>query len=151
MPRGAFWAEHRKGDTEGTQKCTHCKVSYPLTEFFVSSNWCKTCINALNRRNHAKRRLQVHAGYGGKCVCCGETESKFLTIDNIAGNGGEFHRKYGSGIWSWLRGQGFPAGWQLLCMNCNFAKGMYGTCPHWDTVETTRETGLRPEDIVQYR
>jgi hypothetical protein len=35
-----------------------------------------------------------------------------------------------SNISVWLVQHNFPTGFQILCMNCNFAKGKLGTCPH---------------------
>jgi len=33
-------------------------------------------------------------------------------------------------LYSWLKKNNFPKGFQVLCMNCNFAKGKLGKCPH---------------------
>lgn len=71
------------------------------------------------------------------CKCCGEKEIKFLSVDHING-GGNKHRKElkfskdGSGgdIYRWLIKNNYPKGFQILCHNCNMAKGFYGTCPH---------------------
>lgn len=30
----------------------------------------------------------------------------------------------------WIKRNGFPAGFRVLCLNCNFARGIYGRCPH---------------------
>lgn len=66
------------------------------------------------------------------CACCGESEYAFLTMDHIDGGGNE-HRKetgWGHGAYIWLAKNKYPEGFQVLCMNCNFAKGKLGTCPH---------------------
>lgn len=70
--------------------------------------------------------------YGGKCACCGETEPMFLTFDHI-NNDGHIERKS-------LRESGANLvrrieltdreDIQVLCYNCNCAKGHYGVCPH---------------------
>ena len=74
--------------------------------------------------------------YGGMCACCGETEPKFLSIDHINNDGYERRKngeQCGAALYRWLRDQGWPKDdYQLLCMNCNFAKGHFGTCPHKD-------------------
>jgi hypothetical protein len=31
--------------------------------------------------------MEMLSAYGGKCVCCGESEYKFLAIDHINGGG----------------------------------------------------------------
>ncbi len=75
--------------------------------------------------------------YGGKCTCCGETEYKFLAFDHINNNGGEMrknksHPENGLPLYKWLVKNNFPSEFQLLCHNCNNAKGFYGSCPHQD-------------------
>lgn len=70
-----------------------------------------------------------------RCMCCGETTLEFLTIDHING-GGNIHRKSeknSTNIYQWLKTNGYPEGFQTLCMNCNWAKGVYGLCPHQKT------------------
>ena len=84
-------------------------------------------------------RQEVLDHYGNKCACCGETMPEFLSIDHIHG-GGNGHRKsleengmkkhHGTGFYKWLIDNNYPDGFQLLCHNCNFAKGHYGKCPH---------------------
>ncbi len=69
-----------------------------------------------------------------KCNCCGEKTIEFLTIDHI-NNDGNKHRKEinsqgGNNFYSWLRKRNYPKGLQVLCFNCNCAKGHYGSCPH---------------------
>lgn len=80
-----------------------------------------------------RRAILVH--YGGsppKCACCGDDTYDFLTIDHIDGNGAKHRREVVKtlGICRWLIKNNFPSGFQILCMNCNFAKGKYGACPH---------------------
>jgi hypothetical protein len=78
-------------------------------------------------------RSEVINHYGGKCVCCGEDKLPFLSLDHKNG-GGTKHRNElglrGSGIWAWAKRHGFPDMFQVLCHNCNQAKGYYGFCPH---------------------
>ncbi len=79
-------------------------------------------------------RRKVIAHYGGKCACCGESNIEFLAIDHEAG-GGEKHRKAlgmrgGAAFYTWLKSQGFPSGYRVLCFNCNQSIGAYGYCPH---------------------
>jgi len=80
-----------------------------------------------------KKKLMVLDRYGGKCKCCGEKDFHFLSIDHIDG-GGNQHRKaiHGGGVvlYAWLIRNKFPGGYQVLCFNCNLAKGIYGVCPH---------------------
>jgi predicted restriction endonuclease len=76
-------------------------------------------------------RLEVLAHYGGKCACCGESVPEFLAIDHINGGGCQ-HRKEipGGNVCAWLKKNNYPEGFQVLCHNCNMAKGFYGHCPH---------------------
>lgn len=64
-----------------------------------------------------------------RCACCYERHIQFLTIDHIAG-GGSRHRKSINNLYVWLRNNGYPEGFRILCMNCNFARGVHGGCPH---------------------
>jgi hypothetical protein len=78
--------------------------------------------------------LETIKRYGGKCACCGESRREFLAIDHIDG-GGEKHRKElgmrgGANFYGYLKSQGYPAGYRVLCHNCNQSLGSYGYCPH---------------------
>lgn len=84
-----------------------------------------------------KLRLEVLIHYGGsppKCACCGELILKFLTLDHINGGGNKQRRKLkipsGTRFYSWIKKHNFPKGYQVLCMNCNWAKRYSGICPH---------------------
>ncbi len=94
-----------------------------------------------------RRRLKQAAfsAYGGaKCTCCGDEHLEFLSIDHIAGDGAEHREKLlaefgwksnrsamcGSTFYAWLKKQGYPPGFRVLCMNCNFSIAKFGYCPH---------------------
>jgi hypothetical protein len=78
-----------------------------------------------------RRRMSVLKFYGGKCMCCGETEPKFLTLDHVNNDGAKHRKEIGqSSIYRWVEINGFPKTIQILCFNCNMAKGLYGKCPH---------------------
>jgi hypothetical protein len=93
---------------------------------------------------HDKLQLKIQAfeAYGGcKCACCGVTDPEFLTLDHINLDGGSHRREVSPNgkNWGWggyqiyrqLRRKGFPPGYQVLCMNCNFGKTRNkGICPH---------------------
>lgn len=68
------------------------------------------------------------------CQCCKETIVEFLTIDHINGDGkqhrAEIGRSGGRATYVWLRQNGWPPGFRVLCFNCNAAAGLYGSCPH---------------------
>lgn len=103
-------------------------------------------------------RDQVFEAYGGfVCACCGETEPKFMTIDHIH-NGGNKHRRElatkigrgGTPFFAWLRREGFPPGYQVLCRNCNWGKHANGgICPHQCSEgSSTIPKGSRAEAIA---
>ena len=77
----------------------------------------------------AQLKLEVITHYGnGKCACinCGFTDVRALSIDHINGNGVQ-HRKAlgirgGRQFYVWLKKNGFPEGYQTLCMNCQYIK-----------------------------
>ena len=81
-------------------------------------------------------KYSVLGNYSGPppaCVCCGENELGFLGIDHVKGDGAEHRKTFSGSIYRWLIRNGFPPGFQVLCHNCNFAKGHYGECPHMRT------------------
>lgn len=107
---------------------------------------CRSCLDVAAekaRLYRAKLRREVIHAYGGVCVCCGETELKFLTIDHIGGGGREHRRTFvgydyhtsGAPFYGALKKAGYPKdeGLQVLCWNCNVAKYHYSTCPHQAT------------------
>ena len=78
--------------------------------------------------------LNHYSGNPPLCVCCSEEHLDFLTIDHIDG-GGYKHRKeikaVGNNFYTWLINNGFPDGYQVLCMNCNWSKRLNnGKCIH---------------------
>ena len=91
------------------------------------------------RERHNKRnkelRLTVLNHYGKKCICCRETEEKFLSIDHINGGGNKHRKIMTMNFYAWLIKNDFPKGFQILCYNCNFSKGHYGQCPHQSKIK----------------
>ena len=91
---------------------------------------------AKTKRLSAILKNEVFEGYGGwRCVCCGEEERSFLTIDHMENNGSKMRREgihgHSTQFYRWLKKGGFPSGFQVLCMNCQFGKRMNkGICPH---------------------
>lgn len=86
-----------------------------------------------HKRWREKIRHQVIEHYSnGKmvCACCGENQYEFLTIDHLDGNGRQHRNKIHYPLYHWLVKNNFPSGFQVLCYNCNCAKGKYGICPH---------------------
>ena len=69
-----------------------------------------------------------------KCACCREDASlDFLTIDHIKGRKlgkNKVDNRRGSSLYSYLKRNDYPKGYQVLCWNCNAAKFVYLVCPH---------------------
>ncbi len=105
----------------------------------VAKDWVKKNpekVKEIARRKNLKIQMAALEAYGGKnlkCACCGEREIKFFGIDHVNG-GGNKHRKElrsrGAAMYHELKRLGYPKGFQVLCHNCNLAKGFYGKCPH---------------------
>ena len=100
-------------------------------------------------RTRLERKQKVFSHYSNgslKCACCGVKGLEFLTIDHIISrktmeldlqlmNMGYSAKLHGKDLYYWLEDNDFPTGFQILCWNCNFAKGSLGECPH----ETARK------------
>ena len=108
--------------------------------------YCQVHAEVARRRNRkrlqrAKREVLMHYG-NCRCACCGETQMEFLSIDHMNGGGRRHRSDFGIGnMYVWLRKHNFPDGYQVLCMNCNFAKGRFGRCPHEDSRIDNRKCG----------
>jgi hypothetical protein len=85
-----------------------------------------------NRSYIKRRRDEVFTRYGGECVCCGENEFVFLTLDHVHNDGKEERERWGSGtqFYRAVKKRGYPKTLQLLCHNCNQAMRINGFCPH---------------------
>lgn len=143
------WREKAKS----RERCCHCGKDNDRQP----KVYCSSCATKLKAKR-TQDKLDAFNAYGGPvCVCCGETTLEFLSMDHI-NNDGASHRKHiaasntyrrnkgdwnGSGvdIYAWLRRNGYPEGFQVLCMNCNFAKGKYGECPHTKSNESVFADG----------
>lgn len=102
---------------------------------FASEWYARNRLHVLKRNKELldKKRKQILEHYGNRCVCCGENEAKFLTLDHKNNDGAEHRREIGynrTHIISWILKNNYPDRIQLLCYNCNCAKGVYGKCPH---------------------
>lgn len=125
------------------KECSKCHQVKPRESFYPQtrspsklSSRCKECHNEeckdLLRRERLKALQHYAQANTPYCRCCGEMTYEFLSLDHIHGNGGQ-HRKQcraGSAFYRWLRMDGYPEGYQVLCYNCNTAKGHHGVCPH---------------------
>ena len=65
----------------------------------------------------------------GKCPLGKKADPQFLTIDHENGRK-KVDLKMGPVLINYLIKEEFPPGIQILCYNCNCAKGNFGKCPH---------------------
>lgn len=106
--------------------CMYCNVRRRK-----SKRYCEACLQKLAaqmQRDRQKIRSETIRHYGGICECCGEDRLEFLTLDHVNG-GGNAHRRAlkasGTNLYRKLKNLGWPAGFRVLCWNCNCAIGLY--------------------------
>lgn len=76
-----------------------------------------------SRKGYYQAKRAVFEHYGDKCVQCGFSDLRALSIDHMDGSGAEHRRQLkGINFYKWLVRQSFPPGFQVLCMNCQFIK-----------------------------
>lgn len=102
---------------------------------YCSTGCRQATIDEQRKEAHRKRRTEALRAYGGgvpACVCCGETGLLFLSLDHVNGGGHQHRRETGGGgFYSWLKRHNYPAGFQILCHNCNLGRQLNGgICPH---------------------
>lgn len=126
-PTQRLWMRRR---SEG--KCVRCGES----DARPNRAMCQTCMDRESAQQKVMgQRLRMAAleAYGGaKCSCCGESHVEFLALDHINGGGNQMRKvhKTGKEFYKWLRNNGYPEGFRVLCHNCNHSLGSYGYCPH---------------------
>jgi hypothetical protein len=146
-----------------TKLCTRCGVFKPaMTAYFAPHergrgglySRCRDCEEVRYRDRYAATkavdavrgaawrtalRQEVIAHYSGgtcRCSCCGEAHMAFLVVDHINGEGNKHRRaigRTGLSFYRWLRTNGYPPGFRVLCHTCNHAYAAYGAGPHETT------------------
>ncbi len=129
-----YFKEHdRKRDADPERRKRKVEGNRALRE----SNPAK--YNRIAKYSLDRLRRKVYEAYGDKCVCCGESNPLFLTIDHINNDGAQHRRalnrrRRGSdtgAILRWARDNNYPDTLQLLCWNCNCGRQRNGgVCPH---------------------
>ena len=132
----------RRAENAANGICTECGAPPE-----VGKKKCAECaarVSAASKRSNIKVRDEVLLHYGNKCACCNEPNKEFLQIDHIDNNGAEHRRSDASAwrIYRWLKKNDYPEGFQILCANCNWAKGRYGYCPHQRVEKCQSQNGL---------
>jgi len=126
------------------EKCKTWNKANRQYRTLVEKEWRQTHRSQYNksvRDSKARTRLQVLMHYCGgtpRCQCpgCNCCVLEFLGMDHILGGGRKHREEIGRGnTYNWLKRNNFPPGFQVLCHNCNLAKGAYGICPHVKALE----------------
>jgi hypothetical protein len=138
-----------------TRVCRKCKESKPLATFPLcrSGNsrsskrkakrtaqrpgWtCAACRKKWQQDRHQELRERVLRHYCGgephcQCPGCDVKEYVFLTIDHVGGGGCKHRRDdpiVRGGLVRWLIKNNLPAGYRVVCWNCNCAGRKWGNC-----------------------
>lgn len=110
--------------SRGYALCKTCRVKGQKAYYWSHKQKCR---EGTQRCNDAMRLevLQHYSGLTPECALCGEDDMLVLNLDHIDG-GGEQHRqrigKMGLPFYRWIRQEGYPFGYQVLCANCNTRK-----------------------------
>jgi hypothetical protein len=115
-------------DRKAAGLCTHCGER-PKTPTSVN---CEVC-NDFEWGRRIRIKQEVMSKYGGECVCCGEDNVMFLSLDHKDGGGTKERDDsniMGTRLYRSLRKLPVDPKYQVMCYNCNFAKGDRGICPH---------------------
>lgn len=96
------------------------------------------------RKLTAKYKTTFLEMYGKACSCCGETIYDFLTIEHKQGQE-KVTRRTGLVAYRDAVKEYRPDLYEVLCWNCNCAKGKLGYCPHHPP-ETTQPYKVHRSD-----
>ena len=142
------YCERCRGPARAEYKRMHDRIYYVWNAEKVKANSRRSELRDPERYRRLKREYmarktklistQVIGHYSDwkfACMCCGESERDFLSIDHVAGNGNKMSRELGIPregyqLYRWLFNNGLPSGFQVVCMNCNLSKGKHGSCVH---------------------
>ena len=116
-----------------------CRVGKPPSKFGAGAAELRATRRVVNQRNRRKIKIEVFEAYGGvRCACpCGCTEDNHecLSIDHTDQKGADHReeltgdRRNGTDLYGWLKRNGYPEGFRVLCHNCNWGTGADSVCP----------------------
>ena len=120
---------------------------------YVEENRAKVNANHTQWRKNLRLKVLDHYSKGEMaCACCGESNTEFLCIDHLHGGGGRHRKEIGLGgyaIYVWLRKNGYPEGFRVLCFNCNYAVIGGKECPHTYRV-SARNGGILSGEAIRH-
>lgn len=108
------------------QLCAECRLKHKKEVMLKNNAKNKVKNNTRNKNRNQQIKYECYRHYSNgepKCKNCGNTDIRVLTMDHVDGSGYE-HRKIikSRQITRVLKAKGFPEGYQVLCMNCQFIK-----------------------------
>ena len=88
--------------------------------------------NDYYRKYHKSLQRQFLEMYGGACICCGEKDIRFLTLDHVNEDGANDRRRRSRAtILREALSNLNTEKYQILCYNCNMGRSINnGVCPH---------------------
>lgn len=110
-------------------------------------------IREWHKKDAQNAKTDCMNAYGGKCVCCGESELTFLTIDHINGTSLKKNQSYrlGTSLYKWLRRNNYPRdNFRILCCNCNYSCGFFGYCPHGNLPPIENSKANNRDEYMEY-
>lgn len=139
--------------------CSACQQEHPESEFGIDRSrkdgLYRVCREAQRAKDRLRKRdreytdadraygrerrrririlaLQAYGGDPPACRCCGEDKIEFLSLEHSRGDGNTHRASVKGDFILALWRQGFPhdLGLEVLCFNCNLARGFHGYCPH---------------------
>lgn len=123
--------------TTNQRRCRVCKkaaanarwANIPFIE--RQKRWMSQEYKNYVRDRNRHIRMEVILAYGGECACCHEWRYELLAMDHINGGGNDQRKEMkGARLEPWLKKNGYPEGYRVLCHSCNQSYGLYGYCPH---------------------
>ncbi len=114
--------------------CSNCDEWKKLSDFHkVKSKphgvsiYCKACTKDKDKERNLLLREKVINHYGGhECVNCDETFKEVLVLDHMNGGGEQERKTYrGNSLFYKLKREGYPPGYQVMCLHCNFLKSFF--------------------------
>ncbi len=80
----------------------------------------------LDKTPHQRDKWEVFAHYSGgkaRCAHCENDDIRVLQLDHVNNDGAEHRKQLGRGkVLPWIKANGFPPGFQVLCANCHAIK-----------------------------
>lgn len=116
------WRQEQLRAAERRYRLKHPEISRE----YYRKNRRRCNDNTRASRDRLKERVYTHYGNGScACIFCGISDIRVLSIDHIDDSGHidrKVNRRCGTSLYLYLEREGFPPGYQTLCMNCQILK-----------------------------